>query len=60
MLKRVRVSVSQLCEQLEIDPKKFRHIELALNDNDRTQEVRIVIEEPDGTDIRGVSATQQR
>jgi hypothetical protein len=59
VLKRVRVSVSQLCEQLEIDPKKFRHIELALNDNDRTQEVRIVIEEPDDdANLRRVSATR--
>ena len=47
MLKRLRLSVSQLCEQLEIDPATFRSIEVALNDNTRTQEVRIVIEEPD-------------
>jgi hypothetical protein len=59
MLKRLRLSVSQLCEQLEIDPAKFRSIELAFDDFHRTHEVRIVIEEPDEHILR-VSTTQQR
>lgn len=58
MLKRLRLSVSQLCEQLEIDPAKFRSIELAINDHTRVQEVRVVIEEHDPyAVIRHVSPT---
>ena len=60
MLKRLRLSVSQLCEQLEIDPAKFRAIEVAHNDTLRAPEVRIVIEEPDANNLRVPAVDQGR
>ena len=64
-LKRIPLSVSQLCEQLEIDPATFHSIENGRWERDGHggqrwhTELQIVIEEPDA-DERHLSPTDHR